>query len=105
MGNIGRSKAIRHRRTNLARAVSDLIVQAGDPAKVLEFHYWSLEPGALECIRAIVAMPIEARAALQAFLTAQISQNISASLDPSGSLRLRPHQLDRNTEIRSTLPN
>ena len=105
MESIGRTKAVRRRRTDLARAVGDLIVQAGDPAKILELHYWSQEPGALECIRAIVAMPIEARAALQAFLTAQISQNISASLDPSGSLRLRSHQFHQESGIQSRLPN
>ena len=101
----GHTKSTRRRRTDLARAVSDLIMQAGDPAKVLELHYWSQEPGALECIRAIVSMPVEARAALHAFLTAPVSQNIFASLDPSGSLRLRSRQLDEDTGIQPRLQN
>jgi hypothetical protein len=105
MRSVGRTKAVRYRRTDLARAVSDLIVQAGDPAKVLELYYWSLEPGALECIRAIVAMPVEARVALQAFLTAPATQNISASLDPSGNLRLRSRRFDQDTGIQSRLQN
>jgi len=74
----------------LADIVRDLVLQDGDPAKVLEMHYWSQEPGVLECSRAIAIMSIEARSALQAFLTAFTGHRITASLDASGGLNLRP---------------
>jgi hypothetical protein len=74
----------------LADIVRDLVLQEGDPAKVLELHYWSQEPGVLECIRAIAVMTIEARSALQAFLTASTGHTITVSLDGSGGLNLRP---------------
>lgn len=78
----------------LANAVRDLVLQEGEPGKVLEFHYWSREPGMLECIRAIAAMPMEARSALQAFLTAFTGHIITASLDSAGTLNLRPPDQD-----------
>jgi len=74
----------------LADIVRDLVLQDGDPAQVLEMHYWSQEPGVLECIRAIAVMSIDARSALQAFLTAFTGHRITASLDASGGLNLRP---------------
>jgi hypothetical protein len=74
----------------LADIVRDLVLQDGDPAKVLEMHYWSQEPGVLECSRAIAIMSIEARSSLQAFLTAFTGHRITASLDASGGLNLRP---------------
>ena len=74
----------------LADIVRDLVLQDGDPARVIEMHYWSQEPGVLECIRAIAIMPIEARSALQAFLTASTGHTITASLDGAGGLSLHP---------------
>lgn len=73
----------------LADIVRDLVLQEGDPAKVLELHYWSQEPGVQECIRAIAVMPIEARSALQAFLAASTGHTITVSFDGSGGLNLR----------------
>ena len=74
----------------LSDIVSDLVLQEGDPAKVLELHYWRQEPGVQECIRAIAVMPIEARSALQAFLAASTGHTITVSFDGSGGLNLRP---------------
>lgn len=75
---------------DLSETVRALIAQVNDPAKVLELYYWSLEPGLLECIRAIVLMPIEARAALMAFLSVtSAGQTITATFDTAGTLSLR----------------
>jgi hypothetical protein len=82
----------------LADIVRDLVLQEGDPARVLEMHYWSQEQGVLECIRAIAVMPIEARSALQAFLTACTGHTITVSVDASGGLNLRPPEWDDTAE-------
>ena len=82
----------------LADIVRDLVLQDGDPAKVLELHYWSQEPGVQECIRAIAVMPIEARSALQAFLAASTGHTITVSFDGSGGLNLRPPGSDEAAE-------
>ncbi len=82
------SRSKNTQRARLAQAVCDLIVQQGDPAKVLELHYWSQEPGALECVRAIAAMPIQSRATLQAFLSST-DKGITASIEQDGALKVR----------------
>src|ERR1700691_380130 len=74
---------------NLREVVRALIVQTGTPARVLECYYWTEEPGILECLRALVGMPPQARAALQAFLAAaQNPKLVFASVDGAGALRL-----------------
>jgi hypothetical protein len=76
--------------TDLRKAVQSLIDQSDDSARLLECHYWSIEPGLLEMIRALLATPVEARAALQAFFAAAIVPNsITASVDADGTLNLR----------------
>jgi hypothetical protein len=74
---------------NLADTLQTLIMQQGDPARVLECYYWSQEPGLVECVRAFLAMPADARAALQAFLAAAVvRESITAQIDAAGTLNL-----------------
>jgi hypothetical protein len=76
--------------TDPRKEVQSLIDQSDDIARLLECHYWSMEPGLLETIRALLATPIEARAALQAFFAlAIVPDSITASVDADGTLNLR----------------
>lgn len=66
-----------------------LLESCESPARVLELGYWSKEPGLIEIIRGIVAMPEQSRAALEAFI--RLSGNpktVVATLDRDGSLTL-----------------
>lgn len=74
---------------DLREVVRSLIVQAGAAERVLECYYWTEEPGVLECLRAVVAMPPQARAAFMTFLAAaENPKSISAAVDGSGALQL-----------------
>ena len=69
------------------RLMQVLLDGCDNPADLLELYYWSREPGLLEVIRGLVAMPEDSRAALEAFLTlARNPKTISASLDERGTL-------------------
>lgn len=75
---------------DLATLVQNLIAQSGDSRRILECYYWSQEPGLLELMRAILAMPMEAQIALRTFLAASVVRSsITASIDASGKLTLR----------------
>lgn len=64
-----------------------LAKQINSPQRVAELHYWSQEPGLLETIRAIVAMPPASRAALATFLDiAGDPQSVAATVDGHGNL-------------------
>jgi hypothetical protein len=64
-----------------------LAKQIDSPQRVAELHYWSQEPGLLETIRAIVAMPQASRAALATFLDiAGDPQSVVANVDGQGNL-------------------
>jgi hypothetical protein len=83
------NSATQEHKKGLAEVVQALILQAGDPARVLECYYWAQEPGALECIRSLLAMPPQARGALQTFLAAsEDPRSISVFVDDSGCLSL-----------------
>lgn len=63
--------------------------QVADPARLLECYYWSGEPGIAECIRAIIAMPVDARVALFTFFaSAVVRSSISTTVNKDGSLTL-----------------
>lgn len=77
-------------KSNLADALQTLIAQAGDPARILECHYWSQEPGLVEFVRAFLAMPADVRTALRAFFAAAVVRDsITARVDATGTLSLR----------------
>jgi hypothetical protein len=56
-------------KADLAETTAGIIAKCGDPARVLEFYYWSREPGLSSLIRAFLALPATTRTALGAFLT------------------------------------
>ena len=71
------------------RLVRALVAECGSPAQVLELYYWSKEPGLIDVIRAIVAMPEETKAALEAFVAiARDAKSVVATLDRCGVLSL-----------------
>ena len=77
------------KQANLGEVVRTLIAQTGDASRVLECYYWAQEPGVLECIRVLVAVPDQARGALLAYLAAAGNpRSVSAVVDRSGGLTL-----------------
>ena len=56
-------------KANLAETTASIVAKCGDPARVLEFYYWSREPGLSGLIRSVLALPTTSRTALAAFLT------------------------------------
>ena len=73
----------------LAALVRSVVTRHADPAQVLELYYWSLDPDLTDLMRALIAVPQEARAALLAFLAkAPDLPSVRAALDRSGQLTL-----------------
>jgi hypothetical protein len=71
------------------RLVRALVAGCGSPAQVLELYYWSKEPGLIDVIRSIVAMPEETRATLEAFVAiSRDAKSVVATLDRRGVLSL-----------------
>ena len=78
-----------HGKRTTERLVRALVAGCGDPAQVLELCYWSKEPGLIDIIRGIVAMPEETRAALEAFVAiSRDAKSVVATLDRQGILSL-----------------
>jgi hypothetical protein len=73
----------------LAEVLRALIIQIADPSRVLEWHYWSEEPGVLEFVRFLLTVPPQVRGALQTFLlAAEDPKSVSVFVDSSGTLKL-----------------
>ena len=69
--------------------VRALVAGCDSPAQVLELYYWSKEPGLIDVIRGIVAMPEETRATLEAFMAiSRETKSVVATLDRCGVLSL-----------------
>jgi hypothetical protein len=84
-----RARVKSHTKARSERLIRTLAAGCGSPAEVLELYYWSREPGMIEMMRDIVAMPEETRAALEAFISlARDPKSIEANLDPDGALTL-----------------
>jgi hypothetical protein len=62
-----RSRAARVRA--LKRTARAIILNHPDPARVLEFYYWSREDGLTDLIRALANLPATTRGALRIFLS------------------------------------
>lgn len=74
---------------DIADVLQQLILQCDSPERLLECYYWSQEPGLIEFIRAVLAMPADARTVLQAFFAAAVvREQVSASVDATGSVAL-----------------
>jgi hypothetical protein len=74
--------------------------QGFDLARLRELYYWSCEPGFLEVVRTLAAMPENARAGLEAFVSmAHDPSTITATLDPAGRLTLASPQVAETIAI------
>jgi hypothetical protein len=74
--------------------------EANSWSHVLELHYWSREPGMLDIVRALVAMPEHARAAIEAFcMMVHEPAAVAADLDAAGRLTLTSPQMGRSLAI------
>jgi hypothetical protein len=65
-----------------------LVAQCGEPARLLELYYWSMEPDLLPLVRNLLAMPGEARTQLGEFLRNAEPAAVHATLEATGRLRL-----------------
>jgi hypothetical protein len=71
-----------------------LVAACGSPAGVLELYYWSREPGMIDIVRGIAAMPEQTRAAFEAFIAlAGDPGSIEGELDRQGALKLTSRQM------------
>lgn len=71
------------------RLIRMLMTGGGKASSVLELYYWSREPGMIEIMRGIVAMPEETRGALEAFLAlSRDPKTIRANISQAGVLML-----------------
>jgi len=88
--------------SRLDAASKDILtgLAAEEPTRFFEMYYWSREPGMLEIMRAILAMPEGARAALEAFLTmSQEPAQIVADWDRKDTLTLTSPQIGQAVAI------
>jgi hypothetical protein len=75
---------------DLIKTTARIIAKSGDPARVLEFYYWSRQPGLVELIRAFLALPERSRQALGTWLTKTPDGLIAVSTARNGRLTLSP---------------
>lgn len=71
---------------NLAETIRSLIMDCGNPARVLELYYWSQQPGFADAVRALAMLPPEMRAIIQSFLTMARRDRIDVVMLKSGKL-------------------
>jgi hypothetical protein len=92
MTNARRTNAAMDEEPDAADLVKAIVEQVG-PARIIEFCYWSREPGVLGIMRAVAMMSEEARASLEVFLAMSHEPvAIAASWDGSGRLTLTSPQ-------------
>jgi len=73
----------------LEQLIKSIIAKYGSPARVLELYQLSEQPGGLEMIRSLMALPEKGRIELRSFLMrAPNPQLISVDVDSWGQLRL-----------------
>lgn len=71
------------------RLVRILLAECGTASRVLELYYWSREPGMLDIIRRLAAMPERTRSALEAFVAlAGDPKSVTADMNGRGALTL-----------------
>jgi hypothetical protein len=82
-------RSARDLKAGLAETTASIIARCGDPARVLEFYYWSRDPELAGIIRAIVGLPVISRTILAQLLTKTSDpQLISVRAERSGRLTL-----------------
>jgi len=82
------------------RLIRTLLAACDDPAVALELLYWSREPGLVQVIRAIAAMPEDARASLETFIgLARDMRTVSARLGHNGALTFNSREVSRTVAL------
>ena len=82
-----------------AKLLRSILAECGD-ARLLELYYFSREPDMLDIMRAIAALPEDARAALEAFLAVSHEPAaITAKWDGAGRLTLASPQVGQTMAI------
>jgi hypothetical protein len=77
-----------------------LVAGGCEPALIVEMYYWTREPGMLDLIRAIAALPDEARSALEAFFAmSHDPAAIAAKWDTVGRLTLASPQVGQTMAL------
>ena len=90
----------RLRNSRSAKVIQSILAECDDSARLLELYYFSREPDVLQIIRAVAAMPEEARASLDAFLAmSHEPAAIVAKWDGSGRLTLTSPQVGEAVAI------
>ena len=97
----GEALSAKIERTPRARAMAIAALSDAEGwSRVLELHYWSREPGMLDIIRALIAMPEATRASIEAFCAiAHEPGAIRADLDATGRLTLSSAHVGRTVAI------
>ena len=84
-----RARVQPRREANSERLIRMLVSACGSAAGLLELYYWSREPGMIDIVRGIAAMPEQTRAVCEAFIAlAGDPRSIEATLDARGVLTL-----------------
>ena len=95
-----RRTTTRRRDTSAARLIRTLAAACDSPDEALEVLYWSREPGLVEIIRGIAAMPEDTRAAIEAFIgLARDAKIVSGNLDRRGVLTLASSQATQTVAL------
>jgi hypothetical protein len=77
-----------------------LVASGCEPTQIVEIYYWTREPGMLDLIRAIAALPEEARSALEAFFAmSHEPASVAAKWDAGGRLTLASPQVGQTMAI------
>jgi len=111
-----RDEARRSRDPRSRKTIQAVLAECRDSAHLFELYYFSREPAMLEIMRAVAAMPEEARASLEAFFTMSHEPGaIAAQWDTAGRLTLSSPQVGHtmalmrfcadNEEAEKPLPN
>jgi len=88
------------RKLQATKIIQSVLAECEDSSRLLELFYLSREPGLLEILRAVAAMPEEARASLEAFFTmSHEPASIRAGWDRSGRLTLTSPQVGQAMAI------
>ena len=102
MGKARRNQPVstRRRAATAERIIRTLAAGCTNPAEALELLYWAREPGLIEVIRGIAAMPEGSRAAVEAFIAlARDAKTVSATLDQRGILTLASSEVTRTLAL------
>src|SRR5215510_15014543 len=88
------------RQPRSAELLRSVLAECGDSARLLELYYFSREHDVLEIMRAIAALPEDARAALEAFLAVSHEPAaITAKWDGAGRLTLASPQVGQTVAM------